>query len=306
MSDSQNAKGRVTLSSVVRYVGAVLVAISAICLFLPEAVASISPGKFFVTSALSTAVLALFAITLRNRAGNAYDKPAGIFVTLAVMMIPVTLTIGLIAFDLKIDLLNASLVIELATVLAGLVALLCFRFPFTAVPVIVALWAMSMTVTKGDLAAYDLGDSFSIYLWVTVAFGTILSAVSLVLDMRAKENYSFWGYLFGASAIWWGLTCLDYDSEVGRFLYFAINVFMVIFSVAINRRVFVVYGIWGALAYIFHVTYKFCGSGIEFAVALALEGVALILLAIVCQKNPSLVDGIFAKILGKRFRVERD
>ena len=46
------------------------------------------------------------------------------------------------------------------------------------------------------------------------------------------------------------------DSEIGKFVYFLINLGMLLFGVAIGRRVYTVFGALGITGYLGHLSYK--------------------------------------------------
>jgi hypothetical protein len=303
MSDSQNAQGRFTLSSVVCYLGAALVIVAMVFL-ISQAVMVISAVQLFVTSALLAFALASAGIVFANYSGNSYEKPAGICATLAVIMIPVVLASGLWCYGVDLYSQKVAFAIELATVFGGLVALYCFRFPLTTVPVILALWMICMTLLSMVLNQYtfdELSQNYAgFYFWVTAAFGIVLTGVSLFFGRRTKKDYSYWGYTFGALAIWWGLACLDYDNEIWKFGIFVVCVVMVIFSSAINRRAFAILGATGIFNYVLHLDYILFTSALGLAIAAALEGLAVIALVVMYKKHPAVFDRFFSKVLIRR------
>ena len=106
---------------------------------------------------------------------------------------------------------------EAGTVLAALVALRKIRFPFLVAPAAVSLWFMSM-----DLSAYLAGHGH----WeaplgqrVSIVFGLAMLFVAYLLDHRTREDFAFWLYLFGMTALWGAITSMDSGSEWRRFLY---------------------------------------------------------------------------------------
>ena len=92
---------------------------------------------------------------------------------------------------------------EIGTVAVGLLALHRFRFPFITLPIAFSLWFLSM-----DMSAILYGPDFS---WdqreiVSLWFGLCLLVASYLADRRTREDFAFWGYLFGMFAFWGGLT----------------------------------------------------------------------------------------------------
>src|SRR5439155_1007374 len=95
---------------------------------------------------------------------------------------------------------------EVGTIAAGLVALRFVRFPFLTFPVAFALWFMSMDLTP---LLYRRSDfTWNQRLWVSLWFGLAFLAVSFLVDRRTRDDYAFWGYLFGTLAFWGGLSLM--------------------------------------------------------------------------------------------------
>jgi len=106
---------------------------------------------------------------------------------------------------------------EVGTILAGLGALRFVRFPFLTFPVAFALWFMSMDLTPLIYGRSDF--TWNQRLWVSLWFGLAFLAVSFLVDRRTRDDYAFWGYLFGTLAFWGGLSLMESQSEVSKLLY---------------------------------------------------------------------------------------
>ncbi len=137
--------------------------------------------------------------------------PGGLLLTMAVGMAPLA-THGLLkefnlwpgespgaypGFHLQIH--GSWLALELATMLAGAVALKLRRFPFLPAPIAVAAWYFSM-----DIASLLLGDGRDYWDgrdWMSAWFGLATLVFAYYLDLRSRhEDFAFWLYLFGLLA----------------------------------------------------------------------------------------------------------
>lgn len=67
------------------------------------------------------------------------------------------------------------------------------------------------------------------------------------VDRRTREDFAFWGYLFGLLAFWGGLSLLESDSEWNRFLYGLVNLAFILIAVLFQRKVFIVFGTIGGV-----------------------------------------------------------
>jgi hypothetical protein len=164
--------------------------------------------------------------------------------------------------------------VELATIAAGLVALRFYRFPFLVAPVAVALWALSM-----DVAPWILGDpspTWRLRRLVSVWFGLGTVVVAWAVDLRARGDFAFWLHLSGALAFWGGLTALDSDSEIARFVYCLINLGLIALGLFLQRRVYALFGGLGIALYLHHLAERVFADSLLYPFALSLIGLAAI------------------------------
>jgi hypothetical protein len=177
------------------------------------------------------------------------------------------------------------ILMEIGTVLAGLVALRFVRFPFLTAPIAFSLWFMSM-----DLAPLVLGwlpYTPNQTYWVTTGFGLAMIAASRAVDRKAGEDYSWWGYLFGCLGFWGGLSALILiHSHQPQWLVFAvINLAALVVSVLIQRRVFAVFGGLGIFAYLVQLTATIFKDSILFPFLLCAMGLLVIVLGVQYQRR---------------------
>lgn len=272
---------RFDATHVIYYSGA-LVIIGAMGWFMTRAWEQFGgPGIFGVASAYALAFLAAGARLWREPSRRI---PAGLLLTVAVSMVPLAVY-GLerwTGFWPREDpglytrfhpYINGSwLIMEAATVVAGLAALRVWRFPFLTAPVAYALWFMSM-----DLADLVVHDHYRDREYLTMLFGLVLLLATYVADLRSKSvDLSFWGYLFGLAAFWGGLTSMNSDSELSKFLYFLVNLFLVFLSLALRRKAFLVFGALGVFGYLYHLADRVFRDSLLFPVALSLAGIAIL------------------------------
>ena len=164
--------------------------------------------------------------------------------------------------------------VELATVVAGLVALRSYRFPFLVAPVAIALWALSM-----DIAPWILGDpspSWRLRRLVSVWFGLGTLIVAWAVDLRARGDLGFWLHLFGLLAFWGGVTALGSESETARFIYCLINIGLIGLGLFLQRRVYAVFGGLGIALYLHHLAERVFADSLLYPLALSLIGLAVI------------------------------
>jgi hypothetical protein len=180
------------------------------------------------------------------------------------------------------------LIMEIATLVAGLVALKYVRFPFLTAPIAFTLWYMSM-----DLTPLLFGREYFTYqerLWVSLWFGLAMLVLSFFIERKTKEDFSFWGYLFGMMAFWGGLSLMESDSELNKLLYCFINLILMLTSVFLQRRVFMIFGAMGVLGYIGHLAWRVFEHSMLFPFVLSLLGILIILAGIQYQRRQAAIE----------------
>lgn len=176
--------------------------------------------------------------------------------------------------------------LELATILAALLALAWRRVAFLVFPLAVSLWFLSM-----DGAEWLLGERIS---WpqrgqISMVIGLVMVGLGLFADGRRKQaasgDFAFWFYLFGVVAFWGGLSSQQSDSEWDKALYGVINLLMMLVGVLLDRRVFTVFGAIGVFGYLGHLAYDLFRDSWWFPALLTLFGLGIMLLGVAWQRH---------------------
>jgi hypothetical protein len=285
------------LVMVAYYFGAMLM-ISACAWFLGDKWDSLGPVGILVTSVFYAAIAAGVGLWLCEKG---YSVGGGLLITVAVCMVPlITYSIedilGIWPGDRPGDykdfypwIRGSWIVMELATIAAGLLTLRYIRFAFLTAPIAFSFWFLSM-----DLAAWIIGDAsldWNSRAWVSICVGFFTMFVGYCLqrslrqpERRHAEDFAFWCYLFGLMAFWGGMTSLDSDSELGRLVYAVINLGLIGIAVKLRRAVFLVFGAIGVHVYLGHLAYAVFKDSFLFPFALAGLGLSLILVTVWAQR----------------------
>lgn len=208
------------------------------------------------------------------------------------------------------------IIMEIGTLAVGAAVLWFWRLPFSVMPVAVTLWYMSMDLApllQSSLSGIDLDDPKLSYeqrnaywnaywefrKWVSVIIGVAIAAGAIAIDWvkRSQQDYAFWLHLAGVAAFWGGLSAMNSDSEIGKFVYFLINLAMLVFGVAISRRVYTVFGALGVAGYLGHLSYKVFKDSLAFPIALMLIGLGLVWLGVLWQRNEPQIKGLIERWL---------
>lgn len=238
--------------------------------------------------------------------------PGGLFITMAVCMTPLAIY-GLermTNFWPQDDpgsyanfhpYINASWIfMELGTIIAAFVALRFFPFTFLTAPIAYALWYLSM-----DVVPLLLGEAWTTWeqrLWISLWCGVIMLLIAYLIDRRTRQDFAFWLYLFGMAAFWGSMSSMDGGSEYRKAIYCVINLGLIVLSVLLQRRVFIVCGALGVMGYLGHLSYSVFRDSIMFPFALTIIGVAVIALGVFWQKNRASIEAGIMRLVPEPIR----
>jgi hypothetical protein len=302
---SGTADSTFDLAQLFWYGGGTLITI-ALGFFMALAQESYGYGATFGLSILYSAGFALLGDRLLKQGARA---PAGVLFTVAVLLVPLGVDAGMNlmhVFDYS-HVQAHALTLELITVGVALLALRRAGTSLLTAPVYGTLWLMSLTLawifTNSDDGSFlSLFSGFNHYNGVSMATGLVLLLSAVVVDSRfgrglagEGKDYSWWGYLFGVAAFWIPLSLLDSGGELGKFIYFVINLVLMVSSVVLARRVLLLFGAIGGIYYVGHFLATFLTNSFSLSVAMILVGLGIISLGIQYRKHQASVE---AAILG--------
>jgi hypothetical protein len=198
------------------YAGALIV-IGAMGLFTTLAFARLGGGALAVIAVIYAVILALAGDRLWR---HGLMVPGGLLITIAVTMAPMFVyglqeALGWLdvpegdyrdLYEFCRMARGSGVPLELATIVAGLIALRFYRFPFLIAPVAMALWLLSM-----DVAPWILGDpspSWRLRRLVSVWFGLGTIIVAWAVDVRSRGDFAFWLHLLALLTFWGALSMI--------------------------------------------------------------------------------------------------
>lgn len=284
---------RFDFAHVAYYAGALIV-MGAMGWFMTEAWEALPGIALTVVAAVYATIFVIAGRWLWDRLH--LRIPGGLLFTVSVAMTPLALYGVLRQFDMwpqedpgkyrdfHVWIKGSWITLELGTILAGIVALRFRRFAFLTAPIAVALWYLSMDLTPLLLG----GDEWTGQqrAWISVWFGLAMLVAAYGVDLKGRhEDFAFWIYLFGVLAFWGGLSSMNSDSEVGKFIYFLVNLGLIAVALLLRRVVFVVFGALGCMGYIGHLAFRVFDDSLLFSVALTFVGVSVIAFGVIYQRN---------------------
>ncbi len=178
--------------------------------------------------------------------------------------------------DFYVWIKSSWLPMETGTIVAAVLALACFPFPFLVMIIAFALWFMSMDLTPWLLEVED-------FTWqqranVSMLFGAAMLAVAWLVDLKRWKggDFAFWLHLFGLMAFWGGLTAQHGGDEFGKAVYCLVNVGLIFLALFLMRRAYAVFGGIGVTLYLGHLADEVFKDSILFPFALSGIGVLFI------------------------------
>jgi len=186
---------------------------------------------------------------------------------------------------------------ELATLAAGAAMLWRYPLPFLVMPLAATLWYMSMDLTPFLFGAADA--TWELRRLVSLWFGLLIALLAFWVDVRSRhdKDYAFWLYLFGVVAFWGGLSTMNSDSELSKFLYLCINLLMIVVGATLARRVFAVFGGLGAAGYVGHLAHGVFKDSLIFPFVLTAIGLGVIYAGIVWQRHEKAITARLRNLL---------
>ena len=286
------------LVTVAYYFGAMLM-ISACAWFLGDKWNALGSKGILITSLTYAAITAVAGCWLRKKG---YVIGGGLLITVAVSLTPlVVYTIEDMfgvwpgdrpgAYKDYYPWIHGSWVImELATIAVGAIALRFVRFGFLTAPIAFSFWFLSMDAVAWYLGQHEL--DWTTRKWVSVVVGALTLLIGFGLDKTLHkpnqprtEDFAFWCYLFGLMAFWGGLSSMESHSEIGRAIYALINLGLIGLAIKVRRITFLAFGAMGVYVYLGHLAYEVFKDSVFFPFSLALLGLSMILATVWAQRR---------------------
>jgi len=296
------------LAHISYYLGALLI-IGAMGWFITSAWDRLS-GSTLTAIAIAYAIL-FGTVGVRLSAKAATKIPGGLLTTVAVCMTPLAVyglerTLGWWpatepgSYTRFHPWINASwVVMELVTVAVAAIALRFIRFPFVTAPAAYALWYLSMDATAW---LFGVHWTFRQECRISVIFGIAMLVAAYLLDGMPELDFSFWFYLFGLLTFTGGLTLLGGGSQFGKALYCLIHLVMILLSVILQRRAFLVFGAIGVFSYLTAEASSYFRDSLGFTFSLTLIGSLFIAAGVAYKRNEQRLSASLSPFIPKRVR----
>lgn len=180
------------------------------------------------------------------------------------------------------------IVLEISTLVVGLIIMKLTKFPFHMFLIAFTLWFFSMDIVPIILQT-------NTFTWtdraiVSRIFGITMLIIAYVVDIKYQKDYSFWIYLFGLITLTSGLSVFYNEETIMLLIFGFTHILLIGFSIILERNVFLVFGIIGIMEFLSRLSYKYLEGSLLFPFTLTFIGVGLIVIGIYYQRNRSIID----------------
>ena len=275
------------------YLGGLL-AISAASLFTTLAVEAMGMSALLGLTLLYGVCAVTAAVWFEKRG---LGIPASIFATLAIALTPLAVFALQHVLGFWSDIGHTEhyqdyhrwidwrwILMELSTLLTGVLMLYRFRYPFLVLPTAFTLWYLGMDIVpalilqSGNEVNWWSGATWEFRKKISLVFGLIMLLGAFIVDLRSRhdKDYAFWLYLFGLLTFWGALLAMGSGALSGKLIYLAINTGLVFIGAVLVRRTFAVFGGFGMVMVIGDLSRHYFQDSFAFVAVLSLLGFALI------------------------------
>jgi hypothetical protein len=229
------------------------------------------PGGLLIAIAVSMAPLAVYGIQEAMGLWGSFGRPGAVR-------------------DFYVWVKGSWVFMEIAAIVAAVIALWRYPFPFIVSIIAFALWFMSMDLAPWIFgrAEFDFNEKNVVAVW----FGLAVLVVAYLVDRSQRGgDFAFWLHLFGLMTFWGGLSIAGGGSELGQLIYVLLNVGLLLLSLLLGRRVYAVFGALGISAYLGHLAHAVFRDSMMFPFALSLIGIAVIAAGLLYHRKQAALAG---------------
>lgn len=304
-SDTSEVKAKLNVTNFLYYFGAILI-ILAMCWFLGNVWGTYKEEGLFVVTLF---YVLFFVLTANYLWKKGLKTPAGLLYTATVFSIPLLTflfekIVGIwplgdhtkySGFDIVIPefhfrIRSCWILMEIMTVVGGLVVLKYRKFPFLTFPISWAAWYFAMDIVP-VIAGHFNEPTWDERKIVSFIFGLLLICIAFLYDKKTEEDFSFWFYLFGVATFWSSLFSMtSISNESSLFLFAVYNIIFMLISILLQRKIFMVFGAIGFFLYLGHLAYETFRDTIAFPLSLIALGLIIIFCGVYYQKQYSKIE----------------
>ncbi len=282
-------------SNFLYYAGSLLV-ISAMTWLMASSWDSFGGIGIFALSIIYMLAFSIFGRKLFTK--SEYKIPAGLLFTIVICITPLAI-FGLLKHlgiwdtdtnygDFYIWIKGKWVILEVATIVVGLIIFKFIKFPFIIAPIAFALWFLSMDIVP--ILFQDEYFSWTERKYVSLIFGIISILIGYVVHRKSDASFAFWIYFFGLLTLVSSLSIFYNDDILMFVIFFLVNTVFIFLSIILEQKVFLVYGIIGLMEFVGRLSFEIFKDSPILPFVYTAIGILLIIIGIQVQKNKWGVD----------------
>jgi len=190
---------------------------------------------------------------------------------------------------------------ELATIIAAVVALVFYRSSLLISILVIAVWLMCVDTLRWFTGA-DWSNLETVQ-HVAIPFGLVVIFAAVIVNLRQKTgDHARWLYIYGVTMFWVGITFPPNSFEINLVTYCVLNVVLLLLGVFLGRSVFAMLGVVGIAFFLLDLVEKFCADSPSSLVAMALIGLCILVFGLYSRRYHVEIGSLLNRKLPAPFR----
>jgi len=202
----------------------------------------------------------------------------------------------------------ALILLAFTAIVVGAIVLRKRKAPLLTIPVISG--AYSLTYMIGPMLVGNIKEPTMInVLWINFLFSSGLIIIAFIKDKLTEIDYSKWSYIIGTILFYPSMILLivnyfkHINVEVIQALIGFIGLLYIALSLLLQRKVFMILGVFGLVGYIFYLEFKFItNSPILLPNVILITGLLIFYAGILYHQNKEKIDTFVENIIPQKIR----
>ena len=185
------------------------------------------------------------------------------------------------------DVLPAWIVMEFVAIAAALVVVWRIRFPLVTLLIAFWTWYLSMDFVRLITEEKDYAWERDTGRILSMLIGAGMIGAGLLLQRRTERDYSLWLYLFGHVTVFCSFSAiaLDHQALLGWLVYPLVYLGVVVMSVWLQRKVFLVFGAIGSYCWATYIVFETFHGALGISFGMAFIGIMIVLSGVLYRNS---------------------
>lgn len=202
----------------------------------------------------------------------------------------------------------ALILLAFTSIIVGVVVLQNRKAPLLTIPIISGAYSLAYMI--GPMFIGNIKEPTMVNaMWINFLFSLSLIITAFIKDKLTEIDYSKWSYIIGAILFYPSILVLvsyyfkHINVEIIQGLMGLIGLLYIVSSLLLQRKVFMILGVFGFVGYIFHLEFKYITHApILLPSVILLTGLLIFYAGILYHQNREKVDEFVDGIIPKNIR----